>query len=305
MLRRPGIGVPTLAALIAAIVAIAFSGPLIAYAAAPALAVAFWRNALGTAALSPVAVASRSRELAWLLGPAGRRTLLGCVLAGLALAVHFGTWVPSARLTAVATATALAATQPVWQGLIAIGQGKRLPRGVWVGIGIAVTGAALASGADLVLSARAFAGDMLALAGGIANAVYTAFGERVRASISTRTYGTVCYGICTLGLLATCLVGGVRLAGFPASAWLAIVGMTVGPQLLGHTMFNFALERISATTVSVLILLEVPGAALITWLWLHQAPRSWEWPGLALLLVGVAVVVLGSSRPSLPISDSP
>jgi drug/metabolite transporter (DMT)-like permease len=208
-------------------------------------------------------------------------------------------------MTAVATATALAATQPVWQGLIALGQGRRLPRQIWLGICIAVSGAALASGVDLALSRRAFAGDMLAHAGGIGTAVYTAFGERVRASISTRTYTAVCYGVCSLSLLIVCLVGRVPLAGFPATAWLAILAMTAGPQLLGHTMFNYALGRISATTVSVLILLEVPGAALISWLWLHQAPRTWEWPGLALLVAGVVVVVLGSRAPTLPISDAP
>jgi drug/metabolite transporter (DMT)-like permease len=155
------------------------------------------------------------------------------------------------------------------------------------------------------VSGRAFVGDMLALAGGIGAAVYTAFGERVRASVSNTGYTAVCYSVCALSVLVACLVGGVRLSGFPATAWLAILGMTLGPQLLGHTMFNYALERIAATTVSVLILLEVPGAALISWLWLHQAPRTWEWPGLALLLAGVVVVVLGSRAPTLPISDAP
>jgi drug/metabolite transporter (DMT)-like permease len=304
MLRRPSIGTPTFAALAVAVVAISVSGPLIAYAAAPALAIAFWRNAFGTAALAPLA-ATRGKELTFITRREGRAALAGCVLAGLALGVHFATWVPSARLTAVATATALAATQPVWQGLIALGQGRRLPRQVWVGICVAVSGAALASGVDLVLSRRAFAGDMLALAGGMANAVYTAFGERVRATISNRTYAAVCYGVCSLALVLTCLVARVPLTGYPATAWLAILAMTVGPQLLGHTMFNYALERISATTVSVLILLEVPGAALVTWVWLHQAPRPGEWPGLALLLAGVVVVVLGSRAPALPISDAP
>jgi drug/metabolite transporter (DMT)-like permease len=63
-------------------------------------------------------------------------------------------------------------------------------------------------------------------------------------------------------------------------------------------MFNYALHRVSATTVSVLVLLEAPGAALIAWLWLGQLPRPLALPGLALLLAGVAVVVLGGSRAS-------
>jgi hypothetical protein len=56
------------------------------------------------------------------------------------------------------------------------------------------------------------------------------------------------------------------------------------------------LHRITATTVSVLILLEVPGAAVLAWLWLGQAPSSGSWPGLALLPIGVAIVVVGGHR---------
>ena len=62
-------------------------------------------------------------------------------------------------------------------------------------------------------------------------------------------------------------------------------------------MFNYALRRVSATTVSVLILLEVPGAALIALAVARPAaPRRAPCPGLALLLAGVAVVVLGGAR---------
>src|SRR5439155_33616 len=123
---RPSVGVPTLAALVVAVFAITLSGPLIAYAAAPGLAIACWRNIFAAAVLAPVAVGTRRAELARLAGRSGRPVAIASLLAGLALAVHFATWVPSVKLTGVAAATALVATQPVWQGLIAIGQGRRL-----------------------------------------------------------------------------------------------------------------------------------------------------------------------------------
>src|SRR5882762_5672890 len=106
-----------MAALTVAVLAVSSSAPLIAYAAAPALAIAFWRNALATAVLAPATATTRMGELHRL---AGRRAGLLCVLAGVALAAHFAFWVPSAKLTSIAAATALVATQPVWQGLIAV-----------------------------------------------------------------------------------------------------------------------------------------------------------------------------------------
>ena len=286
----------TTGAVVLAVAAVSSSAPLIASAAASALAVAFWRNILAVGVLGPFALARRRAEFRALTQRAGRREARYCVLAGLALAVHFAAWMPSTQLTSVAAATALVVTQPVWQGLIALGQGRRLPAVAWIGIGVSVLGAVWAIGADFGVSGRAVAGDLLAIGGGVAAAVYTALGERARTTTSTLTYTTICYGVCAVLLLAVCLVGGVRLTGFDAPTWLAVLGLVAGAQLLGHSMLNYALRRISATTISVFLLLEAPGAALIAWAWLGQSPRPAALPGLALLLAGVAIVVRGESR---------
>jgi drug/metabolite transporter (DMT)-like permease len=276
-------------ALAVGIIAVSTSGPLIAYAAAPALAIAFWRNALALPLLAPAAALRRRGELRTLFGPARREGLL-CVLAGLALAGHFMAWVPSTKMTSIATSIALVATQPVWVGLIAVAMGRRLSGWTWVGIAAAVAGAIAATGVDLATSRTALLGDLLALLGGVLGAVYTMLGERVRATVSTTTYTTVCYGVCAAALLVVCVSFRVPLTGYPASAWAAIFAVTIGPQLLGHSLFNFALRRVSATTVSVLILLETPGAALIAWAWLGQVPAVAALPGLVLLVGGVAIV---------------
>ncbi|MFI5889488.1 DMT family transporter [Actinoplanes sp. NPDC051513] len=288
--QRPGL--TTVVALAVAVLAVSSSAPLIAFAAAPALAIAFWRNGLAAVALTPVTLGPRRPEL---LG-AGRRALIFCLLAGVALAAHFATWMPSVQLGSVATATALVATQPVWQGLIAAAQGRRPPAAGWLGIGLAVAGAAWATGADVGVSGQAVLADVLALLGAVAAAVYTALGEQARTTLSTTTYTWICYGTCALALLAVCLIARVDLAGYDPRTWAAILALVAGAQLLGHSMFNYALQRTSATTVSVLALLEVPGAALLAWVWLGQQPRLATLPGLLLLLAGVAVFVLGATR---------
>lgn len=286
--QRPGL--TTVSALVVAVLAVSSSAPLIAFAAAPALAIAFWRNGLAAVTLTAVTLGPRRAELVG----AGRRALVFGVLAGVALAAHFATWMPSVQLGSVATATALVATQPVWQGLIAAAQGRRPSTAGWVGIGLAVAGAAWATGVDVGVSGRAVLADVLALLGAIAVAVYTALGEQARATLSTTTYTWICYGTCAVLLLIVCLVGRVDLAGYDPRTWAAILALVAGAQLLGHSMFNYALHHVSATTVSVLVLLEVPGASLLAWVWLGQQPRLAALPGLLLLLCGVAVVVLGA-----------
>jgi drug/metabolite transporter (DMT)-like permease len=292
-MHRPPIDPAATLALVVAVLAVSTSAPLIAFAtAAPALAVAFWRNALSIGVLGPASLIAHRHEYKNL----ARREGTFCVLAGVALAAHFATWMPSVRFTTVAASTALVACQPVFQGLIAVAQGRRLRTVTWAGIGVAVLGAVLATGADFGVSHRAVLGDVLALVGAMMAAAYTALGEKARVTLSTTTYTTICYGVCAVLLLVVCLVSGQRLGGYPGSTWLAVLGLVAGAQLLGHTMFNYALRKVSATTISVLILLEVPGAALIAWLWLHQVPTAASLPGLALLLVGVAIVVLGGAQ---------
>ncbi|WP_183222556.1 DMT family transporter [Actinoplanes campanulatus] len=292
-MRSPGQPASLILALTVAVLAVSSSAPLIAFAAAPALAIAFWRNSLAALVLTPITLGPRRAEVRRAAGgPAG----ILCVLAGLALALHFATWMPSVQLGSVATATALVATQPVWQGLIAAVQGRRPSVAGWTGIGLAVAGAAWATGADVGVSGQAVLADVLALLGAVAAAVYTALGERARIRLSTTTYTWICYGTCAVVLLAVCLLFGVDLTGYDGRTWAAILAIVAGAQLLGHSMFNYALQHTSATTVSVLILLEVPGAALLAWWWLGQVPRAGSLPGLALLLTGVAVFLVGAAR---------
>ncbi|WP_436537227.1 DMT family transporter [Actinoplanes sp. HUAS TT8] len=286
----------TVLALVVAVLAVSSSAPLIAFASAPALAVAFWRNGLASVALTPIALGPRRGEVREAIRGSRRRAGVFCLLAGVALAAHFGTWMPSVQLGTVATATALVATQPVWQGLIAAWQGRRPSAGGWAGIALAVAGAAWATGADVGVSGQAVLADVLAILGAIFAAIYTALGEQARSALSTTTYTWICYGVCAVLLLIVCSIGKIQLIGYDGKTWTAILALVAGAQLLGHSMFNYALQHTTATTVSVLILLEVPGAALLAWFWLGQAPRPGALPGLALLMAGVAVVVLGAAR---------
>jgi drug/metabolite transporter (DMT)-like permease len=276
------------ALLAVAIAGVSFSGPLMAATAAPALAIALWRNVFG-AGITALAV----RELR-----VGARAWATAVLAGVALAVHFGTWVPSLTMTSVASATALVGTQPIFAGLLATLAGRALPRVAWLGMGVATLGAALVAGADVSVSVRALAGDLLALAGGAAAAVYVTIGAAARVRMSTATYTAACYSTCAVLLLIACAVGTVPVTGFSGNAWLKIVLVTVCAQLLGHTLINVVLHSTSPTVVSLALLLETPGAALVAYLWLHQRPPASALPGIAMLLAGLALVVRARGVPA-------
>jgi drug/metabolite transporter (DMT)-like permease len=284
-----------------AIAGVSFSAPIVVAVTVPALAVAFWRNAFGAIASAPyVAWRRRAEWLDLMRGDPRRRWTTGG--AGLALAAHFGLWIPSLRLTSVTASTALVTTTPVWT--VAFGRvlGARVPRGVVAGVVIAMAGMLLVTGVDAGRSGRALGGDLLALLGGVCAAVYVLLGESVRRSVSTASYTLTAYGVCALLLLAACLVSGQRVAGagYGPRTWTLLLLLTLCAQLLGHTLFNRALAVAGATTVSLAILLEVPGAALVAWIWLGQRPPVLIVPGAVLVLAGIALVVLSRRGDALP-----
>ncbi|MGH1562069.1 DMT family transporter [Mumia sp. DW29H23] len=286
---------------VVAVLGVSLSGPLMAGTQAPALAIAFWRNALAEVVLLPVAATRRRRELRAIT----RADLRTCLFAGAALAAHFATWVSALKLTSVAAATALVSMQVGWIALIDRLRGKRIRLGVAVGLAISFAGVLVITGVDLTLSRDALVGDVLALVGGLTAAVYTVAGARARESLTTTAYTVLCYGACAAILLAVCVVGGVPLVGFEAEAWAGIVAVTVTAQLLGHSVINHLLAVMSPMVVSLVLLLEVPGAAILAAAMLGQAPGVGVYAGLALILGGLAVVVTRRppARGEVPDSD--
>ena len=296
-LHRPGGREVALMAV--AVVGVSLSGPLTALVVAPVLAIAFWRNAAGAAAMLPVLL---TRERATLNGLRWR-DLRSSGVAGLFLAAHFAAWLPSLSMTTVAASIALVTTTPIWTALAARISGVRLPAQVWVGLVLAVVGAALIAGVDFAVSLEAVAGDGLALLGAIAAGGYVLAGARARQRLATSAYAVACYSTCALVLAVAALVIAVPLTGFSARDWWLIAAITFVAQLLGHTLLNLVLSTVGPTVVSLAVLLEVPGSLIVALVLLDQAPPLLALPGMAAVVVGVALVVR-ASRPTTVVEQA-
>jgi drug/metabolite transporter (DMT)-like permease len=279
-----------------AVVAVSTSAPLIAGADAPTLAIAFWRNALALPILVVWLLVRREERHRWRARSAEDRRLSR--ISGALLAAHFATWVPSLSFTSVSSSVALVATQPVWAALIARHRGEVVARRTWVGIGLALAGAIVLIGVDLSISAAALFGDLLALVGGMLAAAYVTVGAEVRQRVTTLSYVVACYATAAVLLLALCLGTRQELVGYDRDTWLAIGGLVLGAQLLGHTLVNLVLRSISPTAVSVAILFEILGATLIAWVAFGEAPPLAAWPAAVLIAAGVVVVVRSSQDAS-------
>ena len=303
-LTLPGRG--DLALLAIAVAAVSTSAPIIAATMAPALGIAMWRCALGSAATGSWLLVRRpwsadGRVRRWPRnGPEWTAALGG----GTLLALHFATWIPSLRFTSVASATALVATQPVWAALLARARGTQIAARVWWGIAVALSGVLLLTGIDFALDPRSLIGDGLALVGGMLAAAYVSAGEAARRNLPTSVYAFLGYGWAALVLVLISAVMSVPLAGYTGRDWGLIVLLTATAQLLGHSLINQVLGSVSATVTSLAILFEFPGAVLIAAVWLRQVPPATLVPALLLLMLGLAIVIR-SSGSAEPVEDPP
>jgi drug/metabolite transporter (DMT)-like permease len=275
------------------VLGVAASGPIIAATpSVPPMAMAFWRNAIGAVAMAGPVLVRNPRTLR----EAGRREWGWSAVAAVALALHFVCFTTSIRMTSVAAATALVCLQSAWIALFQRLLGIRLPALATLGMVLAFLGVVLITGFDLGGSEEALRGDLLAIAGGALAGAYTLAGSKARETMATGSYTTLCYGMTAAVLLALCVVFREPLWGFPLEGWIGILALTVCAQLMGHSIFNHLLSSLGPLTVSTIILLEIPGAAMLAAVFLDEQLPAGTYAGLALIMLGLAAVVRGQGR---------
>jgi drug/metabolite transporter (DMT)-like permease len=271
------------------VLAVSASAIFIRLAEAPAIAIAFWRCALGAAVLLPPALVRKDRF------PRGRVLYVG-LASGVALGAHFGFWISSLDYTSVAASVVLVSTQPVFVAVLAyLLFGERTTPLSFLGIVVAIAGTAVIA-SDRTVGSAAILGNVLALAGALTVAVYVLIGRSSRTGgVGVLPYSIVVYSAAAATLLPVALVFEVPLWGYSGETWFWLAAITVGPQLMGHTVFNWALRYVEASIVSGTILAEPVVAALLAWLILSERPGVLTIVGGAIVLAGLYFLLKGRS----------
>lgn len=272
---------PDLIRLGIGIIGIGTSGPLIAMSTMPVLTLIFWRNLGGSLLTLPFAL-RHSRDKAG---------MKWAVIAGVVLALHFVGFFLAMRMTTVAAGTALVALQPIFAALFVKLSGGHIPSTAWLGMIVSFVGVVLVSGVDLQISVKSFLGDLAALISAALAAAYIIAGSKAQRTLETTTYTTICYFVCSITALPMALIAGNQIFSFSAKEWWILLGLILGAQLLGHSMFNSVLKRVSPAIVSLIVFFEVPVSAILAAWWLDQRPPLGIIPGIVLILAGCILVV--------------
>jgi drug/metabolite transporter (DMT)-like permease len=259
------------------------------------LTIAAWRLSLAAALLLPLVAVRAAVDIRAM---SRKEWLLGAV-AGIFLAMHFASWISSLAYTSIASSTALVSTNPVWIALVSwLLFRENLSR--WLGFGIvaAVGGSALiffsdSQAANASASSNSVLGNALAVVGSITVCGYLLIGRKLRKHVSLLPYIWLVYSSAAIVLMLMAIISGASLTGFSALAWACLIGLALGPQLLGHSAFNWALKHVSATFIAIVILGEPIGSALLAWLIFDEGFAPLQLAGFCLLMAGIYLASRG------------
>lgn len=270
-----------------AVIAISWASILILLSGAQPVAVAFWRTALASLVLMPLAINERNKNEPRVRG----RDLILIIISGAALATHFITWIQSLYLTTVASSVTLVSTYPIFTLMMSKLIGEKVGIRAIIGTLMAFLGVVIITLPQFYINIKALIGDLLALAGAVSGAVYFMMGRIVRMGVSLATYTVPVYGISALITLIIGLPLNVRFWPYPLITWGYIAAIVAGPMLLGHTLLNYSLRYSRAITVTTSTLGEPVGSTLLAWLILHQVPSLLTLIGMIPTLLGIYLVV--------------
>ena len=262
------------------------------------LTIAAWRLTIAAALLWPLTLAKASQEIRKLRN---RDWVLGAG-AGLFLALHFAAWISSLAYTSIASSTALVTTNPIWIALVSwLFFRESLGRWLVLGIAAAIGGSTLIFFSDARLvtvsgGSDPMLGNTLAVIGSMTVCGYLLIGRRLRQTMSLLPYIWLVYSSAAATLMVAAFTSGASLVGFSSLAWACLIGLALGPQLLGHTAFNWALKHVSATFIAIVILGEPIGSALLAWLIFGEGFAPLQLAGFSLLLAGIYLASRGEKR---------
>ena len=275
------------------VLAVSTSAILVKFATAPAPVIAFYRLFFSVLIMLPLFLWKYGHELRLI----SKIDWIYSAFAGVFLAFHFILWFESLNYTSVASSTVLVTLQPLFAfiGTYFFFKEKLNLHAILSG-GLGIAGSLLISWGDFKISGMALYGDFLALIACAMITAYLLFGQNVRKRLSLITYTFVVYTISTVTLLLYVVILGYPLTSYPPGDWLLFILLAIVPTLLGHTLFNWSLQWLSTSTISIAILFEPVGAAILAYYLLNESILWTQIIGGSIIIIGISFFLISERK---------
>jgi drug/metabolite transporter (DMT)-like permease len=276
--------------------AIGWSALFVRWSGVPGWTSAFWRLAIAQVVFVPWALATKGAKTA-----PSKSATRDAAIAGIFFAVDLALFNTAVMMSSAANATLLGTNAPIFVALGAwlLYRDKPSAR-FWVGFALGFCGMLAIVGHDIVRHPQLGLGDALALAGSACYAGYLLFVRRARQTMDALTMSAVSGVAATVTLLIICLAMRTPLWGYSGKSWMALMGLALVTQVIGHLSVIYSLGKLPVSVTSVALLGQAPITALLAVPLLGEGLSALQLLGGGLVLLGIYVV---NSTPHRPETD--
>ena len=274
--------------IIIGVISVSLSAILVKLSNADSGVIAFYRMLLSVLIMSPWFFWKYFTELKLL----SRKEWIFSSIAGVFLAFHFILWFESLNYTSVASSTVLVTLQPIFAfvGTYFFFKEKISVKSLLAGA-IAILGSVLIAWGDFRISGQALFGDILALIACALVTGYFLFGQEVRKRLSLVTYTMVVYSVSVVTLFFYVVLKGESFGPYPTNDWIVFLLLAIIPNLLGHNLFNWAIKWVSTNVISISILFEPIGAAILAFFIFDEYLSVTQLFGGLIVIAGITLFV--------------
>jgi len=265
------------------LITLSFASILIKLTNAPSIVIAAGRLTIASLILQPFFWA-RFKSLRFEIKSAQWGYI---ILSGGFLALHFTLWIESLSHTSVPSSVVLVATDPIFVVILSpLLLHEKVSLRIIIAIILGMIGTVIIASQGIG-SFAVTKGNLLALGGAACAGGYLLVGRKVRPQVSLISYIYIMYTTAAVILLSAVFATGYKFSGYSFQTYLFIALLGLGPQLVGHTSFNWALRYLTAPIVAMAILGEPIGTTILSWLILKQLPTIKEILGGVIICIGI------------------
>ncbi len=254
------------------------------------LAIAFYRLFFSVLILLPFArFSKRKRKFVF-----ASRPLLLFGLSGIFLSLHFFSWIQSLQLTTVGHSIFLESTHPVFALILSYFILKE--RSTWLtngGIVLALVGMYIIVFGETIDFTGNISGDFLAILSAFFLAAYLLIARMNKKAIDLITYLVLVYSAAAFFTLILIFILNVPFLVFPLRVWQLLILLAIGPNLIGHSLLNWASRRMPVYLVNLAMQGEAVLATLFAALLLNETPSPHFYFGAFLIILAVSIIFWG------------
>jgi drug/metabolite transporter (DMT)-like permease len=274
-------------ALVIGIFVIGFSAIFVRLANAPGVVSAFYRMSIGSFVMTMPFIWQVRRRKEKL----PMRGVWLAISGGIFFGLDLTAWTTGIMLSNATIPTLMANTAPLWVGLGALVIFReRQTTGFWLGLVLALCGAVVVLGRDLLQATSFNMGAMLGLLAAFFFGAFYLFSQRARMLLSTLSYFWISTTSSAIVLFFAALIFGHEFIGYTTQTYWIFIAMGIVVQALGWMVVNYVQGRLPAAVIAPTLLGQPVITALLAMPILGETFTVWHVAGGILVLTGVYFV---------------